>query len=159
MNRSGACRPGKETGGFGPTCDPRAASCCNNSCSTNLPWKPRSGSFLCLEDSLRTGKTVLNEEDKVNKWNVSSLNEHTAQKLCRSPRTMAARKQLFTPRLQATHYYPRAWVYQAMSLNKQNVAILTPETKGFKISPTSEPKHKFQRLNLYIKLWLPLKTF
>ena len=65
---------------------------------------------------------------------------------------MAARKELFTPRLQAMHYYPRAWVYQAMSLNKQNVAILTPETKGFKISPTSEPKHKFQRLNLYIKL-------
>lgn len=59
----------------------------------------------------------------------------------RNQKAIALQIVLFTPKLQLRHYVSaKPWVYQAMSLKKQNVAILNPETKGFKMAATAKPK-------------------
>lgn len=43
--------------------------------------KPREDQFLCLQNLTGQGRKIVWDEDEVNKWNLSSLSEHTVQKL------------------------------------------------------------------------------
>lgn len=43
--------------------------------------KPRENQFVRLQNLRGQGRKKVRDEDKVNKWNPSSLSEHTVQKL------------------------------------------------------------------------------
>lgn len=94
--------------------------------------KPRENQFVRLQNLRGQGRKKVRDEDKVNKWNPSSLSEHTVQKLFQESECRLSLDALFTSRLRLMHYVSaKIWVYQGMSLSKQNIFILTTEMKGF----------------------------